>query len=140
MGYANKIVSVIMAANNHGIIGLTDGGLPWSDPEDLKWFKSMTDGRSVIFGRKTAETVPRLKNREVIVLSRSRSLTLEEAISNASSHEVFIGGGREVYLASKDYVDRFYISHIRKPATGKRWASDYVYTPFDLPWVEAGGR
>lgn len=123
-----KTISIIMSASDSGAIGLNNG-LPWHNPEDLKWFKSMTIFKTVIVGRKTYETLPRLPNRVVVPVSRSGT-SLEDAIRWAGSEEVMIAGGAEVYKAAIPYVDRFYISR-----TFGEYEAD-TFSPFPLPWQE----
>lgn len=124
---AGKIVSVIAAVADNGVIG-ANGTLPWNAPDDLKWFKNMTLGKTIIVGRKTFDTLPALPGREVFVLTREAQLfrnqhfqpvklfdDLKDAIAHAGNKEVFIAGGGMVYkevIESKMY-DRLYIGRIR---------------------------
>ena len=63
-------VNLIWAQARGGVIG-ADGGLPWHLPEDLKRFKALTTGTSMIMGRKTFDSLGRLlPGRQHIVLSR----------------------------------------------------------------------
>jgi dihydrofolate reductase len=60
----------IAAADLNGGIGL-DGKLPWPPiKEDFEHFKRKTVGGNLVCGRKTADTLPMLKNRKVFILSR----------------------------------------------------------------------
>jgi dihydrofolate reductase len=67
-------MELITALDIDGIIGL-DNNLPWHVPEDLAFFKNMTQGHVVIMGRKTFESLPNgpLKNRINIVITRNSS-------------------------------------------------------------------
>jgi dihydrofolate reductase len=63
-------IAHIVAASENGIIG-KDGDLPWSIPEDMKWFRERTKGRALIMGRKTFEAVEHpLPNRLNVVVTR----------------------------------------------------------------------
>ena len=63
------IISLIVAAAENGVIG-KDNKLPWHLPDDLKRFKELTKGHSIIMGRKTFESIGRaLPDRRNIVLS-----------------------------------------------------------------------
>ena len=63
------MISLITAIDRNGLIG-KGNGLPWNYPEDLKYFKSITSGKTVIMGDTTFETLSRpLPKRENIVAS-----------------------------------------------------------------------
>ena len=97
------MLSIIVAINQNRGIGHENKLLYWL-PNDLKRFKALTTGHTIIMGRKTFESLPKgaLPNRRNIVLSRScREFegaecfhTLEEALKAcANEEEVFIIGG-----------------------------------------------
>ena len=90
-------------------------------PSDLKRFRELTIGKTVILGRKTMETFPGkkpLKNRRNLVLSRDPGFSVENAevfssigalltaIKNLPPEEVFVIGGDSVYQALLPYCDR----------------------------------
>lgn len=60
----------LIAKSRNDIIG-KDGELPWNCPEDLKFFKGMTLGRTIVVGRTTFQSLPPLKDRRIIVLTNS---------------------------------------------------------------------
>ena len=67
----------IVAVSQNGVIG-KKGGLPWRLKEDLKWFKKITMGHTVLMGRKTWDSLPfPLPGRKNWVLSRSMKPTDE---------------------------------------------------------------
>ncbi|MFK7956481.1 MAG: dihydrofolate reductase [Lysobacterales bacterium] len=113
--------TLIAAMDNARAIGV-DGGLPWHLPADLKHFKQTTLGKSVVMGRRTFEEVGRpLPGRQNIVLSRSLlrppkgcelAITLEQALALATSTEVMIIGGGEIYRAALGSADRLVITHV----------------------------
>ena len=74
-----KKFEIIIALNEKNGIGLNNQ-IPWKCPEDLKFFKEMTNNNIVIMGRKTWESLPNkpLKNRINIVLSRNKIENLPE--------------------------------------------------------------
>lgn len=85
------------------------GGLPWNCPEDLKRFKERTMGKMCIVGRKTAESLPTLPGRTLLVVGTGH-LTFEEAIRtafDANQEEVLVIGG----AALLDRVAR-YLTHL----------------------------
>lgn len=99
-------------------------------PKDLKRFKEITSGHTVIMGRKTFESLPNgaLPNRKNIVLSSSVNLSypncivvnsLEEALRECEEdQEVFIIGGAAVYEAALKQADKLYITRIHHAFDG----------------------
>ncbi|MBX3039163.1 MAG: dihydrofolate reductase [Bdellovibrionaceae bacterium] len=136
------ILSHIAAMAKNRVIG-KDNKLPWHLPEDLRFFKKMTDGRIMIMGRKTFESLPgHLPNRHHIIVSRSHfvadegdvdfvssideALKLAEELIADPSEEVFIVGGGEIYKQTLDKVDRIYLTVIDQEVEG-----DAKYPEFD---------
>ena len=106
-------ISIIVAiARNHGI-GFENKLLYWL-PNDLKRFKALTTGHTIIMGRKTFESLPKgaLPNRRNIVLSRREGAVfagaecfpaLEIALSHCKEEEeIFIIGGASLYKEAKE--------------------------------------
>lgn len=98
--------SIIAAIGRNNELG-KNNGLIWSLPNDLKFFKEKTTGKTIIMGRKTFESLPRmLPNRKHIVLSSSDNFpegvesfdSLEElfqAYKNLEDEMFVIGGDRK---------------------------------------------
>ncbi len=116
------MIAIVAAMAKNNAIG-KDNQLLWHITEDMKFFKSLTQGGTIIMGRKTYESIGRpLPDRRNIVISRSFSFSdkrvevfhsIEEAIDAASSDEkVFIIGGGEVYRQSLCFADTLCITHI----------------------------
>lgn len=104
-------VSLLAALDRNYAIG-KGNALPWHLPDDLKRFKALTLGKTVLMGRKTAESLGRaLPNRRNLVLTRSGQVphagmqavgTLEQAVvlaAEAGSELCVIGGGKVFALA-----------------------------------------
>jgi dihydrofolate reductase len=107
-------LGMIWAQSTAGVIG-RDGRLPWRLPEDMAHFREVTDGRPVIMGRRTWESLPErfrpLPGRRTIVLSRRAGYeapgaevvtSLAEAVrlaGAASNLPVWLAGGADVYAA-----------------------------------------
>lgn len=116
-------ISIIVAASLNNAIGYKDKLLYWL-PNDLKRFKALTTGHTIIMGRKTFESLPKgaLPNRRNIVLSTQKGVSfegaeifpsLEEAVTNCSKEdEIFIIGGASVYKQSINIADRIYLTRI----------------------------
>lgn len=110
-------VSLIAAVAENGAIGFQNKLLYWL-PNDLKRFKALTTGHTIVMGRKTFESLPKgaLPNRRNIVLTRNKAFkaentevfaSLEAALKAcAADEEVFIIGGASVYAEAMKVADR----------------------------------
>lgn len=117
------IKSIIVAADGNNAIG-KDNNLLCYLPNDLKYFKTITEGHSIIMGRKTFESLPNgaLANRRNIVISYNKCLKLpncevclsiEEAIELCNGEdEIFFIGGGSIYKKVIDIADRIYLTSI----------------------------
>lgn len=114
--------------SSNRVIGVNNT-LPWYISEDLKHFKSLTTGHTIIMGRKTYESIGRpLPNRRNIVISRNTEASYEGAevvhsIEDAFSickndNEVFVIGGSNIYEQALSLVDYIYITEIKKSFSG----------------------
>jgi dihydrofolate reductase len=114
------IISSIAAIAENNAIG-KNNQLLWRLPADLKHFKEITTGHTVIMGRKTFESVGKpLPNRRNIVITRSNTLnienvevvnSIEQAIALCNQdEEVFIVGGAEIYQAAMDITNQIYLT------------------------------
>ena len=121
-------LALIFAVASNGTIGV-DGALPWRLPDDLKRFRALTVGHSVIMGRKTWDSLPRaLPHRQNIVVTRDRSLqapgadvvhSLDEALDRvALPPPAFCIGGAELYRLALPRADRLYLTEIARDFEG----------------------
>ncbi len=121
-------LSIIVAMSSNRVIGVNNS-LPWHLSEDLKHFKTLTTGHTIIMGRKTYESIGKpLPNRRNIVISRNLNAfyggvevvhSLEDAFSTSSNDkEVFIIGGSNIYEQSLHLVEHLYITEIKKAFEG----------------------
>ena len=117
-------MNTIVAVNSDWGIGF-NGGQTIVIPEDRRYFRRVTDGGTIIAGRKTYEDFGRpLPNRKNIVLTRDKSFkvpgiitahTIEEAIAHISGDDpgkVFVIGGGSVYEAFLPFCTRAYVTII----------------------------
>lgn len=116
-------ISIIVATSLNNGIGYNNQLLYWL-PNDLKRFKALTTGHTIIMGRKTFESLPKgaLPNRRNIVLSKNPQTqfsgaetfsSLEEALKHCSEdEEVFIIGGESVYKQAIHIADKIYLTLI----------------------------
>lgn len=104
-------------------------------PADMKHFKEVTMGHSIVMGRKTFESFPRrpLPGRQNIVITRNVKWqypgvtvvhSVEEAIAAAETPEVFIIGGADIYEQTLPMVDVLHLTMIHA-----RWASADAFFP-----------
>lgn len=116
------MVSIIVAINKNRGIGYQNKLLYWL-PNDLKRFKTLTTGHTIIMGRKTFESLPKgaLPNRRNIVLSRTAQefpgaehfLSLSEALNACKEdEEVYIIGGASLYAESLSIADRLCVTEV----------------------------
>lgn len=116
-------LSIIVAIASDGAIGRAND-LLWHLPADLKRFKELTTGHTILMGRKTFESLPRgpLPNRRNIIISRSLPTqpgaeiypTIQQAMEAcASDEEVFIIGGGEIYRQLLPNTERIYLTRVQ---------------------------
>lgn len=114
------MLAAIWAQDEQGTIG-KENRLPWHLPNDLKFFKQMTEDNTIVMGRKTFEGMGArpLPNRQTIVLTRDKSYqakgvivfhTVEEVLDYAKTFSgiTFIAGGSAVYEDFLPYCDVLY--------------------------------
>ncbi|MCI9015576.1 MAG: dihydrofolate reductase [Clostridia bacterium] len=124
------MLSIIVAVSENNVIG-KDNKLLWHIPEDLKRFKEITTGKTIIMGRKTFESLGRvLPNRKHIILTRSLDFKVDnenvEIINNKediskyrdSKEEAFIIGGGIIYTQFMELASKIYITKIHKRFEG----------------------
>jgi dihydrofolate reductase len=126
------MISAIVAVDNNWGIGF-NGDLLEHIPEDLKYFKKLTENNVVIMGRKTWDSLPKkpLPNRlNMIVTSQIKSsagcvlingeymaLSLDNVIlqlQNCDDTNYFVIGGGQIYKELLPYCDRVYVTKIFK--------------------------
>ena len=121
-------ISIIAAVARNGAIG-KDNKLIYRLPDDMKRFKALTTGHTVIMGRKTFESLPKgaLPNRRNIVLSRIRHAfdgcdcysSLDDALSHCGKDEdIYVIGGAEVYAQAIGMADRLCLTEIADTPEG----------------------
>ena len=118
-------MKLIAAVDNEWNIG-NKGGLLFSLPDDMKFFRTTTMGKVVVMGRKTLESFPGskpLKNRTNIVLSRNAydvenaefASSVDELIGllkKYNTDDVYVIGGAQIYSLLLPYCDTALITHV----------------------------
>ena len=128
-------INIIAAKSLNGVIG-KNNQLPWHLPSDLKHFRNLTQGKIVIMGRKTYESIGKpLPNRRNIVISSNRALKLPEGVTVcqdpqealkaarvlAMTHDIdeaFVIGGTSVYQSFVKRSDKMYLTVIQRECIG----------------------
>lgn len=116
-----------------------DGALLFRISDDLKRFRTLTTGRTVILGRRTLATFPGgrpLKNRRNIILSRTAQAiegaeiarSIEDAIALADEDAVIIGGA-SVYAALLDRCERVYVTKVDSDCAADSFFPDLDASP-----------
>ena len=122
MSFAHPYKAIVAVAED-GVIG-RGGDLPWRLSEDLKWFKRITLGHTILMGRKTWESLPgALPSRQNWVLSRTANQkdgmsvfrSMEEVQQALGpSQTLFIIGGGEIYSMALPLCHELFISEVRR--------------------------
>ena len=141
--FTSKMLSIIVAIAENRAIGFENKLIYWL-PNDLKRFKALTTGNTIIMGRRTFESLPKgaLPNRRNIVLSRRGKAedfpgadlysTLDEALASCEG-EVYIIGGASVYKQALPKADRLCLTYIYDTPT----KADTFFPEIDeSKWVE----
>lgn len=130
------MISVIAAVAQNRAIGNDNKLLYWL-PNDLKRFKALTTGHTIIMGRKTFESLPKgaLPNRRNVVISRTVAElpgcdvypSLEEALNHCTPDEdIYIIGGASVYEQALPLADRLCLTEIEDtPSAADAFFPDY---------------
>lgn len=116
------MVNIIAAVARNRAIGFQNKLIYWL-PNDLKRFKALTTGHTIIMGRNTFLSLPKgaLPNRRNVVLSRTQTefpgcdtfSSLEEALNNCTPNEdIYIIGGAAVYQQALAIADRLCLTEI----------------------------
>lgn len=123
------IISLVAAASENNVIG-KDGRLPWHLPDDLKHFREVTEGKNIIMGRKTYETIGKpLPNRRNIVVTHQKITlpgcdvvhSLDDAIALAqrdASDEICVIGGGEIYAQALPLASRIHLTRVHTVVEG----------------------
>ncbi len=127
------MIKAIFACDDNWGIG-KNGALPWPhNPEDLKWFKSVTDGKAVVMGRKTWDSLPKkpLPNRLNFVITSTNmenynprphgfysgkdpSKIVKDVIESryGGIDDIWIIGGSQLFESCLPIIDEVYLSRI----------------------------
>jgi dihydrofolate reductase len=143
-----KPLSLIVACAENRVIG-RDGKLPWSIPEDMAHFHTMTAGQTVVLGRVCYETWPKVyqDGRQPVVITRNRDLAqpgvliaenVDTALNLAQTlpGRIMICGGQRVYEETLERADRIYLTLVHAEIPGDTYFPEWRH----LPWRELESR
>lgn len=146
-------ISLIVAIDKNYAIGSGGDQLAYIS-DDLKRFKQLTSGHTIVMGRKTFEALPKgaLPNRKNIVISRQPDLNLSGCIVvpgvehvielGKSDEEIFIIGGGEIYSLFFPLATRIYLTRIHHTFENTDvWfphinSDDWVMTSLEGPFID----
>jgi dihydrofolate reductase len=139
-------LELVVAVSENDVIG-RGNQLPWHLPADLRHFKSITLGKSVLMGRKTYESIGRaLPGRTNIVLSRSPEFappdcivvtTLDQARAAAGVQPLMVIGGAEIYRQCVPFASRIHLTLIHaRIADGDTLFADWRDAEWDASSCE----
>lgn len=123
------MISIIVAIAENMAIG-KNNDLLWHIPEDMKQFKKITSGHTVIMGKRTYESLPRrpLRNRKNIVITDIpgeqiegciMAYSIDDAVKKCDpAEENFIIGGASIYRQFLPLADRLYLTRVHKNFEG----------------------
>jgi dihydrofolate reductase len=121
------MISIIVAVSDDQGIG-KNNDLLWNIPADLRRFKRITTGKTVIMGKKTWDSLPKkpLPGRRNLVITdvpgekienAVMAYSIEEAVELCNKHdESFVIGGGSIYRQFMPMADRLYITHVHRKA------------------------
>ena len=129
MTHLHFTVSLVAAMARNRVIG-NGPVIPWMIPGEQKIFRRLTEGKVIVMGRKTYESIGRpLPNRTTIVISRQAeyaaqgclvapSFEVALELGQALSEELIVAGGAEVYRSALPYADQIHLTTIDQDFAG----------------------
>lgn len=134
---------IIVAMAKNRVIGVNNT-LPWRCPEDLKHFKQLTMGHSLIMGHKTFDSIGKpLPGRTTVVVTRDPELKIEGCLiahslpdalaACANDTRIYIVGGAQIYTQAMPYADTLYVTEIQQNVEGDAWFPEFDKSE----WLEA---
>ncbi|WP_293301595.1 dihydrofolate reductase [Pedobacter sp. UBA4863] len=138
-------LGLVVAISSNNAIG-KDNQLLWHLPADLKHFKSITSGHTIIMGRKTYDSIGKpLPNRRNIVITRQKGLQIEgievvnslaEALSLCKQEEVYIIGGAEIYRQAISLCDKIELTRVHQDFDADAFFPELDNATWEEVWKE----
>ena len=142
-----KNLSLIAAVGKNNELGI-DNHLIWHLPSDLKYFKKVTNGKTIIMGRKCFESLPGLlPNRKHIILTHNKDYLVKGALVynniddileyiKTIDEECFIIGGAEIYKIFLPYAQKLYLTEIDAENDADTYFPSFDKTNYDKEIIE----
>ena len=136
-------ITIVAAIASNNVIGQKNS-LPWDIPEDLKRFKQLTSGHTILMGRKTFDSIGRpLPNRTNIVMTKDTNYRKEgieivfderEALNVIKdlNQEVFIIGGSKIYELFEPWTTSLMITRVLKDFEGDAFFPDINWNNWQI--------
>ena len=136
-------ITIVAAIASNNVIGQKNS-LPWEIPEDLKRFKQLTSGHTILMGRKTFDSIGRpLPNRTNIVMTKDTNYQKEgiEIVFNERealnlikdlNQEVFIIGGSKIYELFEPWATSLMITRVLKDFEGDAFFPDINWNNWQI--------
>ncbi|MFC6788617.1 dihydrofolate reductase [Methylobacterium komagatae] len=123
---ARPSIALVVAVARNGVIG-RDNGLAWHLSSDLKRFKALTMGTTLLMGRRTWDSIGRpLPGRRSLVLTRDRSFRAEgaetvhdwESALARAGDRLMVVGGAEIYALALPHADLIHLTEVEAEPEG----------------------
>ncbi|MBL8121127.1 dihydrofolate reductase [Candidatus Saccharibacteria bacterium] len=123
------MIALVVAMAEGNVIGARND-LPWYLPADLKHFKEITSGHTVIMGRTTFESIIArlhrpLPNRRSVVITRKveydyKGVEIMHDVADIAvlAEEVYVIGGAQIYAATINQADKLYVTEVHAAIPG----------------------
>ena len=134
-------INLIAAMALNRVIG-RDNNIPWKIPGEQKLFRRITEGHTVVMGRKTFDDIGKpLPNRTNIILSRNKAFNAPGCIvmddymgivEKAGNQNIFIIGGEKIFRLYLPYTDNIYLSILQKEFDGDAYFPKFPEADFQI--------
>nr|AMP56822.1 DHFR_1 [uncultured bacterium]AMP56976.1 DHFR_1 [uncultured bacterium] len=141
-------IYLVAAMGANRVIG-NGPDIPWKIPGEQKIFRRLTEGKVVVMGRRTFESIGKpLPNRHTIVISRQTSYraagctvvsNLSQAIAFAAErgNELYVAGGAEIYALAMPHAHCVFLSEVHQTFDGDAFFPRLDQTEFEVVSSEA---
>ena len=125
-------MNLIVAIDGNNGIGF-DNKMPWYIPEDLKYFKNITNGNIIIMGKNTYNAIGKtLNNRINIIISHNpienciTTDNIDDTLEKYNNNNIYIIGGESIYKQFLKYCETLFITKILKTYKCDTFFPDYL--------------
>ena len=144
------MISLIAAVAKNYCIG-KNNKIPWDIPEDFKYFKETTLGKTCVMGQTTYQSIidyigKPLPGRKTVVLSNDPNFTADPSVrifnsldglfNKLKDEDVFVCGGASIYRQTIDQVDKLYITWVNQEIDGDTFFPQIDFNVWKEDWRE----